>query len=165
MKKFLFSAIVAVMAILPASMLADDNKDNQQPQREQREGRANRQGFNPMEGIELTAQQQEAFKALRLKNQQANKAENKACTEESCKKGECKDCSKDKCTCKPDPKARMQAMRERRAAHLAEIKKILTPEQYTQFLENHFLNSGNDRQGAMQKNSKKGNKPGKKGKK
>lgn len=69
--------------------------------------------FCPFDGLNLTDAQKQQFKDLRAKRQQAKK------------------------DAKADRKADRKAAKK---AQLDEIKSILTPEQYTLFLENHFVN-------------------------
>lgn len=70
--------------------------------------------INPFEGLNLTADQQ-------AKLQQACPA-----------------------TQRPGREERRQARTNERKEYLAKVKTILTPEQYTQFLENNFVNAGHN---------------------
>lgn len=72
-------------------------------------------GACPFDNLNLTDAQKEQFKALRAKKAEARKAQ------------------KD---------AKKQAKSDCRRAELAEIKAILTPEQYVQFLENNYVQRG-----------------------
>lgn len=71
---------------------------------------------NPLEGITLTAEQEAAVKALNEKTFSAHKEARE-------KKGE-------------EAKKAREAGRDGRKEYLAEMKKILTPEQYVTYLEN-----------------------------
>lgn len=67
---------------------------------------------------------------------------------------------------KEDKAQKMKNRREQRKAYLKELQKILTPEQYTTYLENQYLNGKNfgcgkdrgkgDRKDFQKKNAKKG---------
>lgn len=74
-----------------------------------------RKGACPFDNLNLTDAQKEQFKALRAKKAEA---------------------------CKAQKAAKKQAKSECRRAELAEIKAILTPEQYVQFLENSYVQRG-----------------------
>ncbi len=88
---------------------------------------------NPFEGIELTPEQQEALKAL-----QTPCPESKQCKEgKDCPEG--KECAEGK-QC-PEGKECASKGKEAKAEFLGKVKAILTPEQYTQFLENIALNA------------------------
>ena len=77
-----------------------------------------RKGACPFDNLNLTDAQKEQFKALRAKKAEA---------------------------CKAQKAAKKQAKSECRRAELAEIKAILTPEQYVQFLENSYVQRGKAR--------------------
>lgn len=68
------------------------------------------------EGLNLTEQQQAQIKAI----QEEQRAK----------------CAKDKADCKAQKEARAEQRRACRAEYLAKIKSVLTPEQYTAYLEN-----------------------------
>lgn len=74
--------------------------------------------FCPFDNLNLTDAQKQQFKELRDKAVKA-KADSKA--------------------------ARKNAKKECKRQRLEEIKKILTPEQYVMFLENHFVNGGGNK--------------------
>lgn len=77
---------------------------------------------NPLEGINLTPEQQAAVKALNEKTAQAHKDARKA---------------------KAEAKAQeRKQVKNGRQEYLNEMKKILTPEQYTQYLENLAATKG-----------------------
>lgn len=83
----------------------------------------------PFEGLNLTDAQKEQLKELREK---AAKARKQAMQQAKQAKSKAQ-------------QAKSQAKSEDKRNRLAEIKKILTPEQYIQFLENHFVNGGDNK--------------------
>lgn len=85
--------------------------------------------FCPFDGLNLTEAQKQKFKELRAQKQQAKQAKKEA-----------------KRDAKAERKADRKADRkEAKKAQLAEIKSILTPEQYLLFLENNFVNGDGQR--------------------
>lgn len=104
-----------------------------------------RQAFNPFEGIELTAEQQQAIAAIAPCGKKCDGDTTCTAAPEAhkCDKADCK---KDGASCGQScgrngskhghRPAGKKADPEARAAYLAKVKEILTPEQYTQFLEN-----------------------------
>lgn len=87
--------------------------------------------FNPFEGIELTQEQKNKFETLKK-----NKAEQ----------------------FKKEQKDRMTRKRDERREYLNDIKSILTPEQYVQFLENSYLNPAPMGDKMMRDNHQRGKK-------
>lgn len=75
--------------------------------------------FNPFEGINLSKDQESKLQALRLQCQ----ADRKAAREQ-------------------DKAERRKACNDQRRKMLKDIKAVLSPEQYVQFLENNFVNRG-----------------------
>lgn len=121
MKKYILSIMVVAASMVTFSAMAKDNKvENSQCKKESCDKKCSRQGVkkdcpNPFEGMNLTQEQKDKLKALQA----------------PCQKG----------------KADKQKMRQQRdsiakaarAKHLADVKAILTPEQYVQYLENLAL--------------------------
>lgn len=102
-----------------------------------------KKAINPFEGLNLTADQQAKLEALK-QNCPAKAERQKA----------------DKQSKNDEQKANMKAQRAQgKRDFLAQVKGILTPEQYVQFLENSFVNAQN-RHGNMDRN--KGKMDGKK---
>ncbi|MDE5967889.1 MAG: hypothetical protein K2G64_02170 [Muribaculaceae bacterium] len=127
-------------------------------------GQQERGRLNPFEGLNLTPDQQQALEALTPQRFQGNcgdqaqcdKADKAKCDKADkaqCDKAKAKDCKKDgKKGDKKDGKkngkfeggkdqnreAMKAEAKARRAEYLSKVKEILTPEQYTQFLENNF---------------------------
>lgn len=123
-------------------------------------GQQERGRLNPFEGLNLTPDQQQALEALTPQRFQGNcgdqaqcdKADKAKCDKgdkAKCDKANAKDCKKgDKKDCKKNGKleggkdqnreAMKAEAKARRAEYLSKVKEILTPEQYTQFLENNF---------------------------
>ncbi len=81
--------------------------------------------YNPFEGLGLTADQQKKIDELKADCKQKRDRDRAAGMQQK----------KDEIS-----KRRAQA-KESRAKYLKDVKSILTPEQYVQFLENNFVNS------------------------
>lgn len=147
-KKFFATAIVALSAAIATPMFAQNAnvaKDKKVCNEQKCDAKKAPQARNPFEGLNLTAEQQaklDALKNERVQQKKAAKEEKKA-----------------------DKVARMQKSKEARAKYLAEIKAILTPEQYVSFLENNFLSKNGMRNDKMRKGdqAKKGQRDGMKG--
>lgn len=90
--------------------------------------------YNPFDGLNLTEQQQTAINNLQNERRQACTAAAKAKKEQKADKQKA-----DKQ--KVDPKQKAEQRKASREAYLAKVKSILTPEQYTQFLENVYVNA------------------------
>lgn len=82
---------------------------------------------NPFEGLNLTEQQQTSLKAIPTPCE-VMKAAKKTARDNS---NEAKNL---------EPGKRAQLVKTVRADYLKQVKQVLTPEQYTQFLENAFVN-------------------------
>ena len=127
-RKILSIAFVAISALM-ITAVAEDKKENKPCEgkemcKHHKMGKGKhhaRPHFNPFEGIELSDKQKEQFKEL---------AETRKANFEKMKKekpvGE-------KCSKRPNPK-------EMGKAHLDDMKKILTSDQYVKYLENIALN-------------------------
>ncbi len=143
--------IILGIAIVTASMFSVNASAQNTDKNANRPGREMMKAMNPFEGLNLTAQQQEALKAIPNPWMQA-KADKKK-DKEAKKEAKRQD--------------RMQAMEEAKAnrtKYLAEVKKVLTPEQYVQFLENSYVNRpmmpmrpGKDGMKGMKNDQKRGN--------
>ncbi len=103
---------------------------------------------NPFEGLNLTGQQQAQLKELREQHAAKNKEK---CEKARKDKAEARECRKE---CKKN--------------YLAQVKAILTPEQYVTILENTYINTNNRGKAAMKnrkhdgkcdKNSQNHNRP------
>lgn len=104
--------------------------------------RCDRKAPNPFEGITLTAQQQEALAAIPTPCQVMKAArDSKNAADSSAMK---------------TPEMRREFVRNVRLNYLSQVKSVLTPEQYVQFLENSFANH------KVTKDGKKGHKDGRK---
>ncbi|MDE6382838.1 MAG: hypothetical protein K2K79_00620 [Paramuribaculum sp.] len=136
MKKQIFSIALAALAVLTVTTSAsaakpegrpDNNTECQVPGKKkckkQKHDRRDRcQGAdsalcNPFEGLNLTDQQTEALKAIPNPRQVMKAAKQQA----------------DTTVC---PRTMMQNVRRN---YLDQVKQVLTPEQYTQFLENFYV--------------------------
>ncbi len=136
MKKQLFSIALAALAVLTVTTSAsaakpegtcDNNTECQAPgkkkcKKQKHDRRERCQGAdsavcNPFEGLNLTDQQTEALKAIPNPHQVMKAAKQQA----------------DSTTC---TRTMLQDVRKN---YLAQVKQVLTPEQYTQFLENFYV--------------------------
>lgn len=127
MKKTLLSAVVVTMSLFTFNAMAHgkqcDKKDCQKETCDKHkpcDKMAKPNCPNPFAGIELTKAQQEKLEALKA-----------SCPIKNNKKEDCKNFRQ----------YRDSIARDAKVKHLAEVKKILTPEQYVQFLENMVLDS------------------------
>lgn len=103
--------------------------------------------FNPFDGLNLTEQQQTAITNLQNERRQACTDAAKAKKEQKADKQAKADKQK------ADPKQKAEQRVASRKAYLEKVKSILTPEQYTKYLENVYVNAA----------PAHGNKDGKKG--
>ncbi len=118
MKKTLLSATVILSALFGFNSFAQTTQAvpencNQKCEKSDCPRAGKRQMPNMFEGITLSADQQQKLEALRAENKQ--KRENRQ-------------------------KEQRDGRRQQRKSHLDQIKSILTPEQYTIFLENAYVN-------------------------
>jgi hypothetical protein len=127
MKKILLSAVVVTMSLFSFNAMAHgkqcDKKDCQKEtcdKHKKCDKMEKTNCTNPFVGIELTKAQQEKLEAL---------------------KASCPIKVNKKADRKKFHQYRDSIARDAKVKHLAEVKKILTPEQYVQFLENMVLNS------------------------
>lgn len=114
MKKII-TALTAVVLTMGFSAQAQ-NEQQQNPQMQEcslKEGKQTPRDC-AFEGLNLTDAQKEQLKAVAKKHAESKK----------------------------DKTAKKEARKEATRTYLAEIKAILTPEQYVQFLENSFVNKG-----------------------
>lgn len=136
MKKTVLTLAVAFATIFGFNAAAQ-NADAQAPAKEkieQTEVRKDRKAHKTnrsFEGLNLTDDQKAKIQAL--KTQRADKAKAQAQADKA-KKKEAK------------AKARAEKMQARKD-YLASLKSILTPEQYTKFLENNFVHKGDPAKG------------------
>ncbi|MDE7410705.1 MAG: hypothetical protein K2M94_01545 [Paramuribaculum sp.] len=90
-----------------------------------------RKECNPFAGLQLTEQQQAALKAI-------------PCPREVMKQAK-QDCKADKKACENTNKA--QVCKDIKKNYLNQVKAVLTPEQYVQFLENTYMNQAPGKNG------------------
>lgn len=127
-RKILSIAFVAISALM-ITAVAEDKKENKPCEgkemcKHHKMGKGKhhaRPHFNPFEGIELSDKQKEQFKEL---------AETRKANFDKMKKEKP---DGEKCAKRPNP-------REMGKAHLDDMKKILTSDQYVKYLENIALN-------------------------
>lgn len=128
-KKSIIALTLAAAVAIPFSASADnkakanDNK-NCPAQCERNKKGMRQQCANPFDGINLSADQQAKIKALGCPVARPSKEEQAKMKEDRAKMRV----------------EKVKKMKETRANYLAQLKQILTPEQYTQFLENNYLN-------------------------
>ncbi len=158
MKKIILSAAIIIASMtagLSASAKSNNGTTTDSTKKECTRGeRGDRQDryMQQFEGLNLTDAQRSQLEAIRP--EKAGRPEKKD--------GE-----------KPQEltKEQRQAMREQARAErtkrvtdfLAQVKAILTPEQYTQFLENSYVSARDHKQGKGGKHGNKQSKPGKQG--
>lgn len=113
MKKII-TALTAVVMTMGISAQAQNQQQSTQAQDCPRQECKQSSRDCAFNGLNLTDAQKEQLKAAAKKRTDARK----------------------------DKKAKKEAIKDEKRAFLAEIKAILTPEQYVQFLENSFVNKG-----------------------
>lgn len=124
MKKYILSIMVVAASMVTFSAMAKETKgESTQCKKESCDKKCSRQGMkkdcpNPFEGMNLTQEQKDKLKALA-----------------PCQSGRV---DKQKMRQQRDSIAKAA-----RVKHLADIKAILTPEQYVQYLENLVLQAPN----------------------
>lgn len=144
MKKTFLSVMIAAVSMFTFTAMAQDNKcDNNQCKKEacgkQCGHEMKKDCPNPFEGLNLTQEQKDKLGALQAP------------------------CKKDKADKQKQRQQRDSLARAARAQHLADIKAILTPEQYVQFLENLALQAPQKdmKQGRGPRHDRRGGKMGK----
>lgn len=136
MKKKIIGIAAAIMTLVAISASAQTSSttstctnDKAKCQKAEKCCKEKGKCINPFEGLNLTDAQKQSLKDLKKSSCKKDSANCKA------KKAECKAQGKD---CKAD---RARRMKDARKEYLMQIKNILTPEQYQQFLENNFINN------------------------
>ncbi len=136
MKKTVSSLLIATMSLCSVSAFAqaktqECNNDCKKEcttecAKPEKCRKGDKKTCNPFEGLNLTEQQQAALKAI-------------PCPREVMKasRQQCKD-NKTECN-KAD---RRKMSKDIKLNYLKQVKSVLTPEQYVQFLENNFVNQG-----------------------
>lgn len=173
MKKVILSLAILVATSISAFAATDNNADAKSPACKSqttcsRNGVCGDKKDKPckrdkaFEGINLTAEQKSKLEELRKNREEArkNKVEGKACCKDSKECKDKKDCPKNNLTAeqKKQMKAELKAKKlEAKKKYLNDVKSILTPEQYNQFLENSYL-SKSDVKGHGKKMHRKGDK-------
>lgn len=136
-------------------------KGDRQGKKDGKFDRADR-GMRAFEGLNLTDAQKTKIEELQKQCKEAREKEMKAFKEQKDQNRDKKD-RKDLTDAekqqlkaeKEKRKAEMQAQRKQQMQNfLNGVKSILTPEQYTQFLENNFMMAGNNHQKGMKKGGK-----------
>lgn len=127
MKRKIFSLLFVTISTIMFSSYAQGHTTNDTTQACEKCCKFDKKGkqhkmrhFNPFEGIELSDVQKEQLKNLHQKRRENMKDfRNKKNEGDTCK---------------------IKSPREMRRKQLDELKNILTPEQYVQYLENSFIN-------------------------
>lgn len=117
--KILALAAILFASATTAAFAANDSKSDKDACKEQCSKKDRQKGcfgFNPFEGLNLTAEQQAKLDELK--------------TQAKCN-AEKKDCDK------------TQMRKQRKSQCISKVKEILTPEQYVTFLENIVINGQN----------------------
>ncbi len=131
MKRIFSTILVAALALGSVTVYAQtenkcaegkDCKKEKCDKKDHKKCKDDRKECNPFEGLQLTEQQQAALKAI------------------PCPAKDKKECKGDKKECKNADK--INARKEAKQKYLDQVKNILTPEQYQQFLENNFKAKG-----------------------
>ena len=143
-KNFLALMLAVAVAALPSVAQTTDNTANDGDQSKTKKERVERvrkggmhRGANPFAGISLSDEQKAQLKALGEKN----KAERKEKAQQAAEKRQANDSIKH------------EKRNAERKAFLTDVKGILTADQYVTFLENFYLNAGNQ-MNAWQRNAK-----------
>ena len=174
MKKKIFTLAVAVASLFSMSAFAqapncnangnctskkegtckvNKNKEKCQDGKQCRQGgkqrgdSAMRKAYNPFEGLNLTAQQQQKLQAIPTPAQVVKTARQGAKDNGQSAKG--------------NAASNKLIRKDVRANYLKEIQTVLTPDQYVQFLENNYVNSGAGKKGkAMKQADRRGGQKG-----
>ncbi|MBO5454946.1 MAG: hypothetical protein J6A20_00310 [Muribaculaceae bacterium] len=160
MKKKILGLALVAMSFVTVNSIAQTpnqnntchvNKENAICKKGNANGVCNQKQVCPFDGLNLSDAQKDQMKQLKAKRDAARAEMKKA----------------DKADKQRRDSAKMADRRNAKKEYLEEIKVILTPEQYTMFLENFYINGGNHHAKAF-KNGKdmkfKGDRKGKPGK-
>lgn len=171
MKKLFLS--LAILAVSSLSIMADDNKvcnNNNECKAKTECVKSKKEGrrfceTRAFEGLNLTDAQKAKLDELK-KNCDEQKKKDAFCQNKECNKPGClkKDCEVRK-NMTPEQKKQLKAEAkakklEMKKKNLEQIKSILTPEQYTKFLENNYLSSSKMKHGKDGKEFSKGHHKG-----
>ena len=140
-KKILGIALLAMAAVLPAAAQSDNNSTCTQNLTTQKCGKTATkqracQAPNPFEGLNLTEAQKTKLDDLRKAHTDQNKTYRKQAAD-----------------------ARRDESKARKQNYLNDVKAVLTPEQYVQFLENQFINGGGPRMGKLNADRARADRP------
>lgn len=108
---------------------------------------------NPYEGLNLTTQQKEKLNKITTPAQSLKENRDKQRA----------DRDKVRVERKKQATAQRENRKNLRANYLKEVRTVLTPEQYVQFLENNYVNAGSFKAKNMAKGKKHGNRTAGKG--
>lgn len=152
MKKSIISLAVAAMALIaPATIMAKTSEKATTEQKAHQPRKDNRQPrLNPFADLNLTDAQKTQIEALGspvCKRQAPARQCRANCKPENCKNETCKSgnsCNQQNCNPGNNCKAQRGCAKGSACSdlkdYLAKVKQILTPEQYTKFLENTYVN-------------------------
>ena len=135
MKKVIWSIMVVAFSMVSFSASAQEKQCDKSQCVKEKCDKAQKCGKQmqapcPFDGLNLTPEQKEKIKALKA------------------------NCKENKCDRKKQRAHRDSMAQAAKAKHLAEIKAILTPEQYVQYLENMVVKQG-PKQGRMSRQNHK----------
>ncbi len=141
MKKKVLSIAVLLASIFTVSSMAQNPSCPQQcanhTECQAQKGKCNAQ-YSPFAGLNLTDKQKSELEALKPSKEQTQAQKDKV-----------------KAQKKADRQQRREQKMQYRKDYLAQVKAILTPEQYVQFLENSYVNQvSKDRAGRKGKKNK-----------
>ena len=157
MKKTIINlAIAAIAFATPIAMMAQSDKNNVQSTEANKQPRktADKPKYNPFEGLNLSEAQQTKLAELKKSDKaQRGTKKNATCNQATCNQN----CDSAK---QSNQKQRIADRRTMRSEYLGQVKQILTPEQYTKFLENNYVNASSRKCQPNGKLNTKGNRRG-----
>lgn len=146
MKKLILAVTCIALGI--SASFANPANDSKKDKKECDKKECKAPGCNPFEGLNLTDTQKKQLSEICPFGPGKDKKEcdNKECTEKSTDKCDKAQAPGQRRKFSPEQadsmrRAMITKRLDARKNYLAKVKEILTPEQYTQFLENNFINA------------------------